>query len=101
MRSSIFSQIWIPLSLLTVGAVCMLVIYYPSEQRQLFKSYKQAELSTIGRTIAAEVEHALDQNDYSGLINMMSSLIVRDWCSPTHLGEIPLALCSLRTIPSK
>lgn len=74
MRSSIFSQIWIPLSLLTVGAVCMLVIYYPSEQRQLFKSYKQAELSTIGRTIAAEVEHALDQNDYSGLTKMMSSL---------------------------
>jgi PAS domain S-box-containing protein len=52
----------------------MLVIYYPTAQRQLFQRYKSEELQTIGRTIAAEVEHALNQDDFSGLNKMMASL---------------------------
>jgi two-component system NtrC family sensor kinase len=74
MRRSIFSQIWIPLTLLTVFAVALLLLYYPTEQEQLFTRYKTTELKTIGRTIATEVEHALDQDDYSGLDKMMKSL---------------------------
>lgn len=74
MRSSIFSQIWIPLTALTVAAVILLVVYYPTEQRALFRRYKTTELQTIGRTIATEVEHALDQDDFTGLNKMMASV---------------------------
>ena len=74
MRSSIFSQIWIPLTALTLAAVMLLVVYYPTEQRKLFQEYKSTELQTIARTIATEVEHALDQDDFSGLNKMMSTL---------------------------
>ena len=74
MRSSIFSQIWIPLTALTIIALGLLLVYYPTEQKELFKRYKKGELQTIGRTIATEVEHALNQDDFSGLYKMMSSL---------------------------
>jgi PAS domain S-box-containing protein len=74
MRRSIFIQIVIPLSLLTIIAVGALLLYYPSEQEKLFVQYKTTELQTIGRTIATEVEHALNQDDYSGLDKMMKSL---------------------------
>ncbi len=74
MRSSIFSQIWIPLTVLTITALGLLLVYYPTEQKELFKRYKKGELQTIGRTIATEVEHALNQDDFSGLYKMMSSL---------------------------
>jgi len=74
MRNSIFTQIWIPLSALTIIALGALLLYYPTSQKELFKRYKQEELQTIGSTIATEVEHALDQNDFSGLYKMMSSL---------------------------
>jgi two-component system NtrC family sensor kinase len=74
MRISIFSQIWMPLTALTVAAVALLVVYYPTEQRALFRRYKTTELQTIGRTIATEVEHALDQDDFTGLNKMMASV---------------------------
>jgi len=74
MRGSIFSQIWIPLTALTVLALSLLLVYYPTQQRELFKQYKKGELQIIARTIATEVEHALDQDDFSGLYKMMSSL---------------------------
>ena len=74
MRNSIFTQIWVPLTAVTIAAVSLLVIYYPTEQRALFKRYKTTELQTIGRTIATEVEHALDQDDFSGLNKMMASV---------------------------
>lgn len=74
MRINIFSQIWMPLTVLTVVAVSILVIYYPTEQRALFRRYKTTELQTIGRTIATEVEHALDQDDFTGLNKMMASV---------------------------
>jgi PAS domain S-box-containing protein len=74
MRSSILSQIWIPLTALTLLALGALLLYYPTKQKELFQSYKKGELHTIGRTIATEVEHALNQDDFSGLYKMMSSL---------------------------
>jgi|GEM_PF-5400478 len=74
MRNSIFTQIWVPLTAVTIAAISLLVVYYPTEQRALFKRYKTTELQTIGRTIAAEVEHALDQDDFTGLNKMMASV---------------------------
>jgi PAS domain S-box-containing protein len=74
MRGSIFSQIWIPLTALTIIALGLLLVYYPTKQKELFQRYKKGELHTIGRTIATEVEHALNQDDFSGLYKMMGSL---------------------------
>ena len=74
MRSSILSQIWIPLTALTLLALGALLLYYPTKQKEIFQRYKKGELQTIGRTIATEVEHALNQDDFSGLYKMMSSL---------------------------
>jgi PAS domain S-box-containing protein len=74
MRNSIFTQIWVPLTAVTIAAVSLLVVYYPTEQRALFKRYKTTELQTIGRTIATEVEHALNREDFTGLNKMMASV---------------------------
>jgi PAS domain S-box-containing protein len=74
MRSSIFTQIWVPLTAVTIAAISILVVYYPTEQRALFRRYKTTELQTIGRTIATEVEHALDREDFTGLNKMMASV---------------------------
>lgn len=74
MRSSIFTQIWIPLSIITASAVSLLILYYPREQEQLLTRYKKNELNTIGNTVAVEVEHALNKDDFSGLERMMTFL---------------------------
>lgn len=67
MRSSIFTQVWIPFIVITLAFVSLLWFYYPEKQEQLISRYKNDELSHLAKTLAIGVEISLDRDDYTGL----------------------------------
>jgi PAS domain S-box-containing protein len=76
MRSSIFTQIWIPFIIITLSFVSLLWFYYPEKQEQLISRYKYDELSHLAKTLAIGVEISLDRDDFTGLEKSITILQV-------------------------
>jgi len=74
MRTSIFSQIWIPFIALNALFIGMLWYYYPQRQEELLSRYKHDELTQLAKTLAVGVEISLDRDDFTGLEKSISIL---------------------------
>ncbi|MFN5620247.1 MAG: ATP-binding protein [Flavobacteriales bacterium] len=74
MRTSIFSQIWIPFIAITVIFIGLLWYYYPQRQEELLSRYKQDELTQLAKTLAVGIEISLDGDDFTGFEKSISIL---------------------------
>lgn len=72
MKFGIFSQIWIPYSIVTVILFFILIWYYPRQQERLITEVKTEELMHIAQTLAVGVEISLERDDYVGLEKTMN-----------------------------
>jgi PAS domain S-box-containing protein len=73
-KSSIFTQIWLPYTIIVLVLIGVLAMYYPSRQRALLGEYKMAELRQQASTLALSVELSLERDDYLGLTKTMNHL---------------------------
>jgi signal transduction histidine kinase len=73
-RFSIFTQIWLPYTIIILVILSVLFIYYPIKQKQLLTEYKIAELTQQSSSLAISVETSLDRDDLSGLEKTMTRL---------------------------
>ena len=72
MRFGIFSQIWIPYSIITVLLFFILISYYPKQQENLIAQIKTNDLQIFARTLAVGVEISLEKDDFIGLERTIS-----------------------------
>ena len=72
MKFGIFSQIWIPYSIVTLILFFVLISYYPKQQETLISEVKTDELLHIAQTLTLGVEISLDRDDYLGLEKTMN-----------------------------
>ncbi len=73
-KSSIFTQIWLPYTIIVLVLIGVLAVYYPSRQRALLGEYKMSELRQKASTLALSVELSLDRDDFEGLTKTMNHL---------------------------
>ncbi len=73
-KSSIFTQIWLPYTIIVLVLIGVLAMYYPSRQRALLSEYKMAELRQQASTLALSVELSLERDDFPGLTKTMNHL---------------------------
>ncbi len=73
-KSSIFTQIWLPYTVIVLVLIGVLAMYYPSRQRALLGEYKMAELRQQASTLALSVELSLERDDFLGLTKTMNHL---------------------------
>ncbi len=73
-KSSIFTQIWLPYTVIVLVLIGVLAMYYPSRQRALLSEYKMAELRQQASTLALSVELSLDRDDFPGLTKTINHL---------------------------
>ncbi len=66
-RSSIFSQVWLPYSIIIVLLIGVLAFYYPNKQRQILSEYKRHELNQLVSTLCNSVELSLAKDDFGSL----------------------------------
>ena len=70
-RYSVFTQIWLPYTIIILVILGALFLYYPSKQRELLTEYKLAELNQQASSLAISVETSLERDDLSGLEKTM------------------------------
>lgn len=73
-RYSVFTQIWLPYTIIILVILGALFLYYPGKQRELLTEYKIAELNQQASSLAISVETSLERDDLSGLEKTMSRL---------------------------
>ncbi|MEN9334157.1 MAG: hypothetical protein RLY35_1337, partial [Bacteroidota bacterium] len=73
-KSSIFTQIWLPYTIIVLVLIGVLAMYYPSRQRALLGEYKLSELKQQASILALSVELGLDRDDLDGLSKTMKQL---------------------------
>lgn len=73
-RYSVFTQIWLPYTIIIFVILSALFIYYPTKQKQLLTEYKVAELTQQASSLAISVETSLERDDLSGLEKTMTRL---------------------------
>ena len=73
-KSSIFTQIWLPYTIIVLVLIGVLAMYYPSRQRALLSEYKLSELKQQASLLALSVELSLDRDDLQGLSKTMKHL---------------------------
>ena len=73
-RFSVFTQIWLPYTIIILVILTALFIYYPTKQKQLLTEYKLAELNQQASSLAISVETSLERDDLSGLEKTMTRL---------------------------
>lgn len=71
---SVFTQIWLPYTIIILIILGTLFLYYPSKQRQLLTEYKIAELNQQVSSLGISVETSLERDDLSGLEKTMTNL---------------------------
>ena len=73
-RFSVFTQIWLPYTIIILVILTALFVYYPTKQKQLLTEYKLAELNQQASSLAISVETSLERDDLSGLEKTMTRL---------------------------
>lgn len=84
-RSSIFTQVWLPYSIIIVLLIGVLAFYYPNRQREVLSKYKSQELNQLASTLANSVELSLADDDFESLQKTMNVVAGTDQLSVVGL----------------
>ena len=84
-RSSIFTQVWLPYSIIIVLLIGVLAFYYPNRQREILGKYKRQELNQLASTLANSVELSLADDNFESLQKTMQVVYTTDQLSAVGL----------------
>ncbi|MBM3427460.1 MAG: PAS domain S-box protein [Bacteroidetes bacterium] len=85
LRSSIFTQVWLPYSIIIVLLIGILAFYYPNKQRQILSEYKRNEINQLASTLSNSVELSLAKDDFGSLQSTMQMVSKTDQLSVVGL----------------
>ena len=82
---SIFTQVWLPYSIIILLLIGVLAFYYPNRQREILGRYKKQELTQLASTLANSVELSLADDDFEALQKSMKLVSKTDQLSVVGL----------------